>query len=432
MRRVLGACLLVLAAACDAPKPPTPTPTPSASPTPAPSTTPTPTPTPGAPIERSRTGSKAVDQFAGGGGAPAGPAESEEALVKAMEEARVRLGTWVQEGAGDPKVAWALAHGLVGFGKDFHATDRRLAIDVIVSDFAELKTVGGKQRVYFPKKTKEGRPLEPHTSLMVKSLLEAEVPRDRLFVVKGLGKVPLSRIAEDVLAEIERPNTEAEWQDFAWSLTALLLYYKDQAQPKGAPNEIQKKLVTLSLETIAYLEGQQAFLVEAMESNHPERVEKRKQFIFAHTCGGTHLIQAAVRAAVFVGTPEVKARVKKQLQILLFRHQAERRIYTEALAKAPNYALILHTQELKFFGHVLETFALAQPLGMTEGSPEERARLGLVAKDLIQAVNVLGPAYHQLGPIRAEREQTYLDLIGDGCHAMRGLRQGIVALFRHG
>ncbi|MFO0728481.1 MAG: hypothetical protein U1E65_32190 [Myxococcota bacterium] len=420
MRRLLVS-VAALALGCQAPAPP-PTPTPTQKPAPSPSQ--------GAPTQTTRTASRAVDTFAGGTGARATPNMLDgPALEQAMDQGRTKLGAWTQAVAGDPDLPWALAHGLVGFGADFRATDHRPAIDVIVSDFAEVITVGGKKRVHFQKRTAKNLPLEPHTTLMVKSLLEAGVPRDRLFEVKGLGKVPLSRIAEDVLADVERPKTEAEWEDFPWTLTALLTFHKDLAGVAAKPSETKRKLDGLALDTIGYLEGAQAFLLPAMDANRPDLVEKRKQGIFAHSCGGAHLIQAAMHAAIFVGTPTAKARVKKQLDILLFRYLAEKRIYQQALAQAPQAALLLHTQELKFFGHALETFGFADPLGFVDHTPEMHARLAALANDLVKTIDILAPAYHQLPAVRQEREQTYLDLIGDGCHAMRGLRLGSMALF---
>ena len=81
---------------------------------------------------------------------------------------------------------------------------------------------------------------------------------------QGLGKVPLSRIAEDVLADVERPKTEAEWEDFPWTLTALLTFHKDLAGVAAKPSETKRKLDGLALDTIGYLEGAQAFLFDGV------------------------------------------------------------------------------------------------------------------------------------------------------------------------
>lgn len=355
-------------------------------------------------------------------------ASAPRTIADEMEIARAKLEQWVRPGASDPAVGWALGHGLLAFGKDLETTDGRKAIDVIASS-AQLVEIGGKKRLDFPQKTATGV-LDAHDDLAVKSMLEAGVPRDRVFDIPGVGKVKFQRLLDDAFATVTLPQNDKEWHDFAWSLSAMLAAHADRARPKGKPDAVQRKLIELSLATLAYVEGQQAFLAQLMEENAPQKVEKRKQQIFSHTCGGLHLVQAAVASAAFIGTPEARARARTQLDVLLFRWQAERRIYAETVAKAPQYALLIRTQELKFYGHLLETFALAAQAGVVEKGEPLRSKLAPIAADLVRTVGQLAPAYANLANVRRDREQTYLDLIGDGCHAIRGLRESLVAFFR--
>src|SRR5688500_7638100 len=55
-------------------------------------------------------------------------------VVQAMNLARAKLERWVKGGASDPGNGWALAHGLVGYGRDLQAGDGRLAIEAIASN----------------------------------------------------------------------------------------------------------------------------------------------------------------------------------------------------------------------------------------------------------------------------------------------------------
>lgn len=349
-------------------------------------------------------------------------------VAQAMDLARAKLERWVKGGASDSGNGWALAHGLVGFGRDLQASDGRLAIEVIAS-YARVVPIDGKPRIDFPPRSPNGQVLEAHETLMVKSMLEAGVPAARAFEVPGAGKVTLQRTIDDAEAVIQTPKTDQEWHDFAWSLSALLIAHKDLERKKGKPSELEVKLTTYALQTLAYLETQQAFLEPLFASDRADQVQKRKQGIFSHTCGGMHLIQAANAGAAFAGTKDAIDRARHQLDLLLFRYKAERRIYAETIAKAPEYALLIRAQELKFYGHLLETFAFAAKLGIVTPDDALRAKLRPVAADLVRVVGQLEPAYGNLANIRKDREQTYLDLIGDGCHAIRGLREGVVALF---
>ena len=53
-----------------------------------------------------------------------------------------RLEGYVMRGASDPENPWALAHGILAFGPNLKATNGRLAIDVMVEDFAQTEGKG--------------------------------------------------------------------------------------------------------------------------------------------------------------------------------------------------------------------------------------------------------------------------------------------------
>lgn len=125
----------------------------------------------------------------------------------------------------------------------------------------------------------------------------------------------------------------------------------------------------------------------------------------------------------------LKKRVLHQLEVVLFRWEAERRIYKEVLAEQPQYKWLILVQELKFYGHVMETFALARDYGVLPKDAETERKLRMVAADLVDVVAQLEPAYRSQDVLAQVAQQTRYDLIGDGCHAIRGLRRGLVAFF---
>lgn len=120
--------------------------------------------------------------------------------------------------------------------------------------------------------------------------------------------------------------------------------------------------------------------------------------------------------------------------MLLFRYRAERHIYAELVARHPEARLALRIQQQKFFAHLLETLTLARSLGAYDTKSEGGKRIDRViletAGDLAHTVGQLqhSGVYERLDRIRKQREQTYLDLIGDGCHAIRGLRRALQLL----
>ena len=139
------------------------------------------------------------------------------------------------------------------------------------------------------------------------------------------------------------------------------------------------------------------------------------------------MVQAAMTAAAFLGDAASKKLAKSQLELVRFRFRAERKIYADSIQNAPEYELLILVQELKFYGHVLEALGLAHKQGLIEATPELRAEVATIISDLFATLKKLAPHYGQLARIREVREQTYLDMIGDGCHAIRGLREASVA-----
>ncbi len=357
---------------------------------------------------------------------PTGP-PIREANRKEIEETIEALIKVVKPGAQDPTNPWAMAHGLLAFGAELKASDGRLAIDVIVQDFARLETVANKKVYGFDVMTEDKTPVEPHPDLLVKAIVEAGVPLSRKFKLNNGKTVTLQRLVDDAAWALVIPRTQKEWQRFAWSLSLFMQAYGKQGSIKTQSGNFT---VSGLVDRIVFkLEKEQAFLLPAMSEGRPDLVQKRKQGIFAHTCGGLHFVQTAVAGAGRVGNPATMIRAEKQMTAVDFRWDAERRVYREMIRTQPKYRLLLLVQELKFHGHVLETMAQAHEWGVRPADDATRAQARRVAADLIDAIRELTPMYNAQAKLKESVPQSYYDLIGDGCHAIRGLRQTLVAFF---
>jgi hypothetical protein len=162
--------------------------------------------------------------------------------------------------------------------------------------------------------------------------------------------------------------------------------------------------------------------------------KRNKSHIYGHPCGGLHFFQAVLRGASATREAAARARIHRQLALLLRRYEAERALYAETLRSHPTAALLVSGQQLKFFGHLLETLALADTLGvlrddaaLAESVTSARRR---AAGDLLATLARLEQerAYERLPELAAQRPQLALDLIGDGCHAVHGLRETLALL----
>ncbi|MEE2903715.1 MAG: hypothetical protein VYC39_15420 [Myxococcota bacterium] len=331
-----------------------------------------------------------------------------------------RLEGYVIRGASNPENPWALAHGILAFGPNLKASNGRLAIDVMVEDFAQLEGKGKNRSVNFPTRTPKDHPVEPHNNLMASSLLQAGVVQTKTFKLKTGEKISMKDLVERVRMEAVLPETPKQWHDFAWTYSALL---HAGAKPKSESSK------NLALNALNYVESQQAFLTELMRKGQPDKVVKKKQLIYAHTCGGLHMIQAALFGASLLRDPKVNARAQTQLETILFRWKAERSIYRNMKRQYPMYSLLLQAQELKFYGHLLETLSQSQRMGIYPVNDNSRAIVKGIIQDLVSTIDDLAVNYLDLESVKNVKKQVYYDLIGDGCHAIRGLRESLMAFF---
>ncbi len=326
--------------------------------------------------------------------------------------------------AADPKNPWALAHGITGLGAHFAASDGRPAAQVIVADFLEKAPPGSPQPYVFGRFSSAGTPIEPHPNLNAKTLLLAGVPRATSFKT-SFGEVTLEQLIDSVeQGFVHSPKSEAYWLEAAWTLDLLAA---TRRPGKGAVFQNSRgdsiDLGVVMEQALAYLELAQQPLAAGMDQRLP-RVDKRKQGIYAHPCGGLHLFQAV---ASWARHPEVRRqwgkRLDRQVAILFYRLGSEQGQYEEALERlGPQHRLQILTQMLKFYGHFLETTGRLKAEAAFRPTETQRKEIARAKALLDRAYRGLEEikAFQTMDRIKVSQPQIYLDLIGDSCHATHG------------
>jgi hypothetical protein len=325
--------------------------------------------------------------------------------------------------ASNPKNPWALAHGITAFGPSFLADDGRRATQVIVSDFLRKGTDPATGTWAFERYGPDGTPIEPHTNLLLKTLVLSGVKDVEAFQTPQ-GSVTIGELVRSAQRGFRHtPESEEYWRDAGWTLDLLAARLSPKAArfQNGAGQTVD--LNRVMDDALAQLEWAQRELSDGMAKGLPQ-VPKRKQGIYAHPCGGLHLFQAVASWARF---PEVRKkwgeRFDRQVAVLFYRLDSEQRQYDAALQQAPQYALQILTQMVKFHGHFLETAGrLRVENGWKPTASQERAvaKSKAVLEFAVRELQQLH-AFQNMDELKKSQPQVYLDLIGDSCHAVHGL-----------
>ncbi|MBX5481312.1 MAG: hypothetical protein IRZ16_05620 [Myxococcaceae bacterium] len=354
------------------------------------------------------------------------------AEIAPIAQAEATLRTECLLTAADPKNPWALAHGIVALGPAFAAADGRRAQDVIVRDFVHRvdaqRTDGGVDRTVFTfdRYAPDHTPIEPHANLLIKSLVLAGLKDTQAWETPS-GKVTLGDLVKGVeLGFTHVPQNELYWEDVGWTLDLLAERHTPARSRFVNTRGETVDLIDVMNDALAYLELAQKDLAEGMDQHRPE-VPKRKQGIYAHACGGLHLIQAINHWARF---PQVRKawgkRWERQIDVLFYRLGSEQRQYDAAWAQAqkmPQFKLPIAVQRVKFYGHFLETVGRLKKENGYRFDAKQKAAIDHARALLAQAVVDLEAldAYAKLPALKTSQPQLYLDLIGDSCHAAHGL-----------
>lgn len=334
--------------------------------------------------------------------------------------------------AADPKNPWALAHGVKTLGPSFLASDGRKAVDVIFHDFLLRNTLpdggAGPGAPYgFLLYGADGTPIEPHPNLNTKALVDdAKMPLSTKLAAPW-GTVTIQQLVDSAKAGFRHsPQSPDYWRGVGWTLGLFAATQKPGTTWKTSDG------TTINLDQVfddalTELEKETADLKAGMEQHLPQ-VDKRKQGVYAHSCGGLHFVQGVLSWARH---PAVKKRWGKrlddQIAIHFYRLESERRqyeaAYQQTLTSMPQFKIPVLVQMVKFYGHWLETdahfrddFGWKPTAAQVQDINRAKGFLDLAVRALEE-----NHTLEQMPQLKQTQKQIYLDLIGDSCHAAHGL-----------
>ena len=241
------------------------------------------------------------------------------------------------------------------------------------------------------------------------------------------GPITLKQLLESAKSGFRHsPQVPEYWRDVGWTLGVFAVTEKPGTSWKTGDGQ------TISLDTVfddalAELELETAEIKAGMEQHLPQ-VAKRKQGLYAHSCGGLHFVQGVL---AWARHPAVKkrwaARLDTQIAIHFYRLESERRqyeaAYQQAITSMPQFKLPVLVQMVKFYGHWLETVAHFRDDFGFKPTSMQKQDLNRAKAFLDLAVRALEEmkSLEQMDQLKKTQKQVYLDLIGDSCHAAHGL-----------
>lgn len=330
----------------------------------------------------------------------------------------------------DPNNPWLLTHSLLAFGKDLKLANGQYAIDRIVSGFLKFKKVGKHDVPYFPVGTNRDR-IEPHPSMHVKTFIELGVPLSRVFTV-GKRKVTLAQMLKGVHQLFPYYPRDREIGHQAWRFFLLYGHRPNNNKAWVWDNAKGEKVVFLRqvFRLIKYTDKQTSFL-RILKNRGVKVIPKlrlRRQHIYGESCGGFHLLQAALR---WCGHPNFRKRLQPfldaQIELMFYRLDGEVKLYTQLFKKYQKHAayrFLILLQQLKFLGHFLETVTDLHEWGLLKPTLEQRKAIrGAVQLAVVSVMLLYRLGWYGRIPLLQKRSyQMYLDLMGDSAHTLHALR----------
>ena len=315
--------------------------------------------------------------------------------------------------AGAPSDPWAVCHGVRGMGKDFKLVDGRRAVDWLLETQLVAAPIPGGSALAFPLSA------EAHPNMFLKTMLEAGVPLDYGFTHQGQRRA-VKDVVDGARALLRPAEVIREPNMLPWTIIALT---RTTSPVRGRWNNAWGEPVDLEAmvdSALVLMEDASQPLMQAMREDRPET---GRAPVHGFTCGGAHMLYALLVAAHTGHAGSERAeRIRQQAELMLWRLHADMglidRFYKDRSAQA-GAGWYEMDAKVKLLGHGEECLAFGTLRGVVKLSAAQQARRraavntlrrlldDMEGKNVVEARDIDGELFRQL--------------IGDTCHARRGL-----------
>jgi len=315
---------------------------------------------------------------------------------------------------------WALAHGLLALEPGSDLLDRWLAT-------IEGHLIEADDHWRLPLTGVDGDRGEQHPHLVLRTLA--------LLAGEGRATAASSALLARLLpAARHGGGDDGDWRainDLAWKLEALSDLAAGDRAAAAALEPLAHRLLAALVDGDRLVDD---FLVAGLEGKRPDSGTPQTSGTWAYTCGGQHLISALI-AAADAGAISGDAReqlsvhvdlyARRLLSELAYRLREEQAAVDAGVSpvRASRRGIL---ERLKLTGHGLEILARARFAGIGEDAflAETGATVEAFLKvDMVFLDSEVDPDVTLLGKLRDTDPGAWERWVGDGCHALHGLRR---------
>jgi hypothetical protein len=334
------------------------------------------------------------------------------AFTSAVEAARDQdqgVRRFIERYAIGPDDPWALVHAIRGLGRGCRIHGESAA-SYVLRTCVRTQEINARRYLYIP------ATIEVHSNMFLKTFLEAGIPTSETFPCDGR-VLQLKDLGDGAKALFRFDSRTFDRNDLAWSLIAFAELHAQEWENAFGERIQLKEVAAFGVRVLQEAtQGLKPFVTAGLPL-------PKKMPIHSFTCGGTHLCYSVLLAARHGFLQEAGGDiVRDQLRLLIYRLQADPELidrYYREIAPAPGVDLFRAGAKLKILGHALECLGYAQAHGLWQPSPLERTQLEQAAHEVRSLLSYMLTL--DLGVIQRRQAPLVQQVVGDTCHAFRGL-----------
>ena len=303
---------------------------------------------------------------------------------------------------------WIEMHVVLALGAGFERDGKNL-LDELVARTLVMESVGVRRYPHFP------LDIERHPFHMLQIMQSTEVPGDRVFETPH-GKFSRRDLVDGGTALLVPSEIDDE---LSWVVAVLCNEFPPQRDRFETARGLEIVVGELVRRHLSEAEEAYADVLAVMRG---ERLYGKGP-LHRTACNGMHLLFGLLEAMRYgYRQGDIVPRVERLVEATLFRARLEPVLIDRAMpGDDPRIALNRDAAKFTFLGHAVEFFGYARRHGTLDLTPDAWRAAEAVRGQLVSLSERITTDY-DLEALAGQVPRAYKLILGDACHAYRGLR----------